>query len=712
MRIAARLCFALALTTPATARAQSDTGSGKTVYSREELAAFKATTAEDLIRHVPGGSQILDASGANGGRGGQNQRGFGAGSEQILIDGRRVSGKSNDLGSALRRIDAKQVDRVELIRSTADGLDVASTGVVINVMLAKGTAQKGQGTIELNARFNNKGGLQFDGLLSYSGQTGNLEYFASVERGVRAPPGLGQARYSDRTRDERYFYPDGSLQELRPQTWTRAQHKMAYSASLTWTPDAISQVRLNGLYEDFNVHEMATTPLTRFTNLGAVSLNAVETQIRNIDPRKLLEIGGDFERKIGAGDFKALFIISRKDQPGLDARERVSGTILTQLSRSDIVQKSSEDIARLSYSFPAFGQRLELGGEAANNRLEQLTQLFGDTNGDGRVDPIALPEAQARVKELRGEAYVKVNGKLGNKLSQETSLTVEASRITSSYALYPPRSYFFLKPRLDLRYDVSAKTQLGLRVEREVSQLDFGNFVPSYDGLSDRLLAGNPGIAPETSWIFELRAEYRFAKNLGSVEAKIYYEKISGEIDKMVIGNDALGKPISASGNIGSATLYGVEAKFNVRTDNLGIKNGMFSGRLKRQISNVRDPFTGLERDARGKNPFELDLNFRQDFAKQGFSYGLEFHHIGGSQVFSDIFARELYSVGPRLDAFVQKKLGRFTLRFEAQQITGANERRSRTIFADSQTIGTILRRETFVEARDSRFTLKVRTSF
>jgi outer membrane receptor for ferrienterochelin and colicins len=689
-----------------------ETSNEKVSYERGELAAFNATTAEDLIRHVPGGGQILDAGSGGGGGGGQNQRGFGASGAQILIDGRRTTGKSNDIGAVLRRIDAKQVERIELIRDTTDGLDVTSKGVVINLVLAKGAAQTGQGVIELNARFNDAGRREIDGLASYAGTTGNVEYFGSFERSVRAPISFGQARYSDRFRDERYYYPNGSLQEMRPQTWGRSQSKYITTANLTWTPDALSQFRLNGYYETFSVHERATTPLTRFSTAGVVTLNALETQVRDTTHRTQIEIGGDYERKIGNGDFKALFIIARRDQPTVDARERLAGTVLTQLSASDIRQKSNEDILRVSYSFPAFGQRLELGGEGARNRLGQLTQLFGDTNGDGRVDPIMLPEAQARVQEMRGETYAKLNGKLGGGFSHETSLTAEYSRITSSYALYKPRSYLFLKPRLDLRYDASDRTQFGLRIEQEVGQLDFGNFVPSYDGLSDRLLAGNPGIAPETTWIGEVRAEHRFAKGRGSIELRLFYEKVSGEIDKMVIGTDATGKAISASGNIGTATLYGGEGKFNVKLDPLGLKGAIFSGRAKRTISTVLDPFTKLDRPARGKIPLDLSLNFRQDFSKLGLSYGIDFFHLGGSQVLSDIFAREQLSAGPRFDGFIQKKLGRFTVRLDAQQFTGANERRTRTIFTDSQTIGTVLRREAFDESRDRRFTLKVRTGF
>ncbi len=704
---------ALVLLAPQMASAQSNADAGKTVYAQAELAAYRATTAEDLIRRIPGAASVLDSGSPNGGGGGQGQRGFGSAGAQVLIDGRRVTGKSNDVAAALRRIDASQVRQIELIRDASDGLDVASQGVVVNLLLIAGASQKsGKGIVEVNARFNDQGRLAFDGLISYGGSAGNLDYLASVERNVWAPLTVGPNRYSNRFRDERYFYPNGTVRELRPQDWRREVDKMGYTVNLTWTPDAVSQVRLNGFYETLKFTELAVTPLTRFDTLGAVSLRAVETQVRQTDTRKNTEIGGDYERKIGKGDFKLLFIVSRRDQPTLDARERLAGTVLTQLSRSDIRQRTGEDIVRISYGFPAFGQRLELGGEAARNTLRQNTQLFGDTNGDGRVDPIFLPEADARVQELRGEAFVKLNGKLGGGFSHETSLTVEASRITSSYVLFPPRSYVFLKPRFDLRYDATARTQLGFRVERKVGQLDFNNFVPTYDGLSDRLLAGNPGIAPESSWGVELRAEHRFAKDRGTIEGRAFYELTSDEIDKTIIGLDSAGNIISASGNVGKSRAYGVEGKFSLRLDQIGLKGAIFSGRAKRQFSQVRDPFTGLNRLSRGKGPFELDLSFRQDLAGSGLSYGLDYRDFGGNFVFSDSFAVDLFNAGPRLDLFIQKKLGRFTVRLDAYQINKAKEYRRRTLFVDNQTIGTVLRRETFTETRDRRFALKVRTSF
>ena len=680
-----------------------------TVYEGAQLQALHATTAEDLLNRIPGGSAILERD-SNAGPPGQ-QRGFGNDGAQVLINGRRMSGKANDVGAALRRIDALQIARVELIRDTSNSLDVASQGIVINIVLVKG-GKKSQRILELGAPFTENGRLDFVGLLAYSGSSGDADYQASVQRDVRAPPSFGPPRYSDRFRDERYFFADGRLMEQRPQSWRRKQQKLSYTANIGATTEADQRWQLNGLYETFESHDLATTPLTRFDPAGAVLLRATETQVHDTDARKTLEFGGDYERRFGDDLLKLLFIVARRSQPALDVRDQSAGPVLTQLSRSDIIQKTNEDIIRSSFTFPAKGQKFELGGEAARNRLQQKTQLFGDVNNDGRVDPILLSEPDARVQEVRGETYVKVNGQLAARLSQESSLTAEFSRITSSYVAYPPRSYFFLKPRVDLRWQKTALTQWGLRVERKVEQLEFNNFVPVYDGLSDRLLAGNPGIAPESSWQLEMRREQRLDQDRGTVETRLYFEAISGEIDKMVIGRDANNRQISASGNIGNARVYGFEGKFSVRLNLLGVAGGIVNGRLRRQFSRTHDPFTDEARHVRGRWPAEFSLGYRQDLAALGLSFGVEFNDQGGQLDGSDLFVREFLSIGPRLDAFVQKSLGPVTLRFEAQQFTGAEEFRNRTIFVDSQTTGTVLRRESFTESRDRRFVLKLRTTF
>ena len=79
---------------------------GIVTYESLFFEPYQAVTAADMLRWVPGGAALL----ANN-RGGDQKRGFGSGGDQILINGKRLSGKSNNIGSAMQRIQADIVDR-------------------------------------------------------------------------------------------------------------------------------------------------------------------------------------------------------------------------------------------------------------------------------------------------------------------------------------------------------------------------------------------------------------------------------------------------------------------------------------------------------------------------------------------------------------------------------------------------------------------------
>jgi hypothetical protein len=156
------------------------------------------------VRLVPGGAAILDATAAA-----TAVRGFGSGGTQVLIDGRRFPGKTNEIASNLRRLAPASVERIELISGAAVGISTQSSGILLNVVLRPGTAVADVGAWELNGRFDDAAFKDVDGLLAYTHSRGGWTYKAGLERNVWSPPNLGgsSARWSARTRAETYFYP-------------------------------------------------------------------------------------------------------------------------------------------------------------------------------------------------------------------------------------------------------------------------------------------------------------------------------------------------------------------------------------------------------------------------------------------------------------------------------------------------------------------------
>ncbi len=73
------------------------------VYPASYFAEFNPVSANDMLNRIPGIGLAL-----RGGRGGS--RGLGSGEGEVLINGQRITGKSNEGRNQLSRISADQVD--------------------------------------------------------------------------------------------------------------------------------------------------------------------------------------------------------------------------------------------------------------------------------------------------------------------------------------------------------------------------------------------------------------------------------------------------------------------------------------------------------------------------------------------------------------------------------------------------------------------------
>lgn len=747
----------LFLATPAfaqSAEANQPNSAGPTdrvTYGPSFFASYDVSNVEDMLRLMPGGPAILEANTQDQILAAQ-QRGFGSGGARVLINGRRFPGKANDINTNLRRIPASSVDHIELISGTAQGISVQSQGILVNVVLREGASLAGSGSMETNLRFNDAGRMEADGLLAYNGVKGPLSYTVGLERNAWSPAGAAAARYSDRSRSEAFFYPAGKIQQLRPQDWRRSHSKWIYTGGATYDFANGDRLQLNALYQTLHVGQTDTTNFTPFDLIGNAGAPGVERHVSEIGGATILELGGEYQTRIGAGDLRTIFISRRADTPTLDFRNRDIAGARFEVSRNLIDVRTGEDVVRSSYTVPiARGQSLEVGMEAARNTLGQDVHMFLDTNGDARLEPV--DDVRANVEELRGEVFATHRWTLNAAWSLESSLRYEASRLSSDFepsrlTPHPPkiedRSLGFLKPRFDLRYRASPATQYRFRLERTISQLDFNNFVPRFDQsdvLRPQVVAGNPQIVPEKTWIVELGYQHRLARDAGLIEARVFYNDITDSIDKVPLCRLASGAPApgeacrtagfnrlySAAGNIPSATLYGVEVKASVRLDDLGLKDSLLSVTYLRQESEIEDPFAQLSRSVDPSRPIEkrrllsdpgytLNVAFRQDLKRWGVAYGFTYQRYGWTSITSDLQAREYYSIQPTLEAFVEKRLTRSTnVRLEVQNIING-EGKTRLLYAQNAVVngfnGPLNRYETYSESRDRRFALRLRARF
>ena len=684
------------------------------VYDQTFFSQYDLSNAEDMLRRIPGAAAVLDGSGSTTA---SNQgRGLGAGTEQILIDGKRVASKSTTAAATLRRIPASSVQRVELIRGGTN--EIQSEGLVVNVVLKAGAVVGGVGNYELVYRFGDRGWSDVDGLVSWAASLGRLSYVLAYENAAWSPLGLvanaGLNDWSMRDRDERYFYPSGAIQELRPQKWRREQERNTFTANGTYAFDNGDSLRANLLYQLNPTKQVDITALSRFNTAGAPTTRASEYHYNKLRI-DTFEAGGELEKKIASGTLNVIALHSRSELTSLDFRNRTEATgALFELGRSGNGQHKGEDVVRAGYDVPlARNQTLSVGAEGARNWLTQEIEVFFDLNRDGRLEKIDIPTAFARVQEMRAELFATHNWKITSKLTLDSALYFEVSRITTNYPEIPVRTLKYLKPRLDLRYNPTPVDRFRFKAERTVGQLDFAAFVPTYNVVDTRIDLGNPELLPLRSRNFEGSYERRLPNDGGTVQGRLYWREVNGGPGFEPFGFNSAGLPQSRRGNNPVSQFYGYEVNGAVRLTPLGLPGAQITGRVQRTTSSAIDLFNLRKR--KGLNPwlYETALSFRHDVTSWRASYGIDYLDVSGPQLVSDIRNWETLTRGERLNLFVEKTLwGDYSIRFDAYNVNGAKEYKTRTLYAYSQLDGVVARTETFVETRDRRFAVRLRGKF
>ena len=230
------------------------------------------------------------------------------------------------------------------------------------------------------------------------------------------------------------------------------------------------------------------------------------------------------------------------------------------------------------------------------------------------------------------------------KWSIEAGVRVEQSTITQSGDTARERSFTYPKPRILATWSPTGNEQVRLRVEREVGQLNFRDFISSVDLNSNRLDAGNADLRPDQRWVYEAAFEKRFWEN-GAAVLTFRHEDIEDVVDVFpfltLVDDDGDGIPddangdgqpdtqlVAGPGNIGAGTNDAVELSVTMPLNKLGLAGAELKATGVWQNGEVTDPLTGEARRISGQRPDTLNINFRQDLPAQKLTFG--FGWFGG----------------------------------------------------------------------------------
>lgn len=593
-----RCVFLCACAFIATSVPAQDLDQSTVIYDATYFEQFNPVTLEDMIRNIPGGTAVLRGG---GGGGNNNNRGFGANDVQILIDGRRMSGKANNMVTNLSRVQAAQVDRIELIRGNAEGLDIRNEGIIYNVILREGGTDSSTRFVEVGATAIHDMDVEPSVLFSYNTNRGARTSSFSYEYETR--PRLEKT-------DENVLEPDRTPREFRALETARTRASHILTGTFGYEFQGGTTLHLNALYSDNDNSQDRLEDQYLIGPGDTLIPSAIETGDIRFENQKF-EIGGDLEFDVGSiGRLKTLFVLTRTENDDVIIQDEIANDVTTRLFSSIADYDEGETILRSTMTSNFGRHTWEYGAEGAFNTLDKSFAFNGD------------PLENAIVEEDRYDIFITYSTALSEQLNLQAALTEELSTIYQNRdGQTNERDFQYLKPRLELRYDQTPSDQFRLLVERTVSQLNLNDFVASRNLDDDTINFGNPDLQPESTWTYSLGYERRFADDGGSLALEVLYQDISDHIDKILIGTDD-----SGIGNIGSAQRLNVNLDLTTRFGFIGAPTAVLTFSYTYDDNEVTDPFTGEKRRFKGTTPHYFRVNYRHDVENTNFAYGLVMH--------------------------------------------------------------------------------------
>ena len=675
------------------------------VYEAAYFDQFQPVSVNDMVSRIPGIGLALGGGGGGGGRG------LGGGAGEILINGQRITGKSNEGRSQLSRISADDVDYIEIIRGTSEEIDVRGGGQVVNIVL-RAAQSRSSIAAEISTDRMQDSKLAPGARLSYSGQNGNLNYLFHIQ---------SDPNYVNQVIRESSFDPEGVATERRLEESTRDQTNYETSVNLGYQFEK-SMVQLNALYGQ-------TAPPTDITR-GIIGLAEDNPSVNlereaNQGRRDNWELGGDYEYSFdNRSKFRFLFIVNDRDFDFTRERFQVGSDEETKDLFLFSAARDRERIARSSYTFNLLaGQAIETGVEIAQTIRDSEIRLGNDDEGGepsaahGGLFPVDVDNALSSVEEIRSEYFAIHNWQLTDSMSLETALVYESSEITQSGDVGNSRSFGFFKPRVDYRYNLTESLQFRATAEKTVSQLSFSDFSATTDNSDDDqdTIAGNPNIRQEQTWRYDLNLEYRLPNNIGVLNSKFYYRDVSDVIDRIDV-SPSPDNLQSARGNIGNGTRYGLNLDASTQLSYLGLPNALFTVRLGINEYELLDPFLGIERRFGWSRRWNGRTEFRHDVNKYNLSYGFNYStqaREGSNYTRIDVFDIEREIPDYDLNLFFEKRaFGGVTFRFDMRNANDRNFCRERTRFDGATVDGIVEEIENSCRQPGVRYSLKIRNTF
>lgn len=611
-------------------------------YYPSFLDRIRAQTALEVIRRLP------DFVYEEGGRDVGLDRNLG----NVLINGKRANVDGITLSETLRRIPTGQVERIDIVRGAAPGVDMQGRTVVANVIVGDSITFKGQWLVTTLAlpgkRIGQTGRLegqrrQGQQVLDFSLAADNLPAlgaYGSRERlrpdGTVSSSNWSQSASRSRQLEVRAGYDDRKLGGRVRVNLTQMQgdnaNRSADESLLTGQRSESQRSSANGRQEAivrYNRNDKTADLEASLLYQGSDNRNTTAGTSGSSSDSQRTDAALRYVRRVGA----RLDIESRLQQ-----RENASE------NRSE-----SNGGANVFYSNRESGERI--GGVAVRHRRTPTLTLEAGLDGNQTWQSgssrfttpttASAPEYTVEAERSRYEAYVNSIWKPDAKLTLEGGVRLENAVVETSGSMVSRRAFSLLRPRLALTWNPDRQTQATINIDREVDPVSLDNFISSLrrfeiedidedrnESDKDRVIAGASALNPETRMVLRARYQKKWG-SLGLFAVTAIHTELDDIVDRVLVPKSPTTVQ-EAPGNIGDGRREQVNVVLDYPLTPLGLDETLVRVQATWRETEVVDPVTGETRPMSGQAPFEWEARLSQDFKDGRLKVGVDV--TGGSE--------------------------------------------------------------------------------
>jgi outer membrane receptor for ferrienterochelin and colicins len=664
-----RLCFALLylglLEVPALAQPVSDGLNPKNVsdekrsealskiYSIDYFRKFAPRNALDLVEKVPGFIVSI----------GLSERGIGLADQNILINGKRIAGKTDLVTQELSRIPAARVKEIIVADSSYFSIPEIS-GQVLNVVL---TTNLGLTNIyELRPSYTTRDSINIiNGSISSTYTTNSSSINISI--------------VNDNIRN-RSFGPENVFRSLNDLLFVRDEASLIktsspkLSARFERSYGLSRQLEIRGSINRFLFNETVDSIVSQASS--GIRFESLKSNIKGWTG----ELAGTFYTPFKGGELKLAALQRFIDTPFQSSFGAFGPNIDNSITQTAFTRNSLELESVLRAEFDEnLSKRFRWGSdlEIAYNSLATKASFFSGVRKDSLVQ-IPLPGSAINVNEIRVEAALNGSFTINPQFVISGVTGLEISEISQAGVNQSSRRFLRHKGKLALTWKPKPSIEFKLDISRIVGQLKFFDFAANINLGQNLQTTANPRLVPPQTLKFSLDINKSFGK-IGRSTLRIFSDQIDDPVSFIRVANGG-----EAIGNVSRARLHGAEISSTFELSGLGIKGSRldFTGSIT--DSSIRDPATGLIRQISNQTIWSYMLNFRNDIPNSDLALGFSIDEQGFADGFRLDSEETFLFKAPNVAIFIEfKKFLGLKSRFEIANILDRRVLFERRFFSD-----------------------------